>query len=44
MAKSLKENLPETVMNETWFIYQEHLKNGDQNNFFRLDNPTREDG
>jgi hypothetical protein len=26
------------------FIYQEHLKNGNQSNFFRLDNPDREDG
>jgi hypothetical protein len=25
------------------FIYQEHLKSGDQSNFFRLDNPERED-
>ncbi len=26
------------------FIYQEHLSNGDDSNFFRLDNPHREDG
>lgn len=25
------------------FLYQEHLKNGNQSNFFRLDNPERED-
>ena len=25
------------------FIYQEHLKSGDQSNFFRLDNPNRDD-
>jgi hypothetical protein len=24
------------------FVYQEDLKNGDQSNFFRLDNPERE--
>ncbi len=26
------------------FVYQEHMKNGNQSNFFRLDNPKREDG
>lgn len=26
------------------FLYQEQLKNGNQSNFFRLDNPGREDG
>lgn len=26
------------------FLYQEELKNGSQSNFFRLDNPGREDG
>jgi hypothetical protein len=26
------------------FVYQEHMKNGSQSNFFRLDNPRREDG
>ncbi len=26
------------------FLYQEELKNGNQSNFFRLDNPGREDG
>jgi hypothetical protein len=26
------------------FIYQEHKKDGNQSNFFRLDNPNREDG
>lgn len=26
------------------FLYQEELKNGKQSNFFRLDNPGREDG
>ncbi len=25
------------------FMYQEQLRNGDQSNFFRLNNPTRED-
>lgn len=25
------------------FIYQEHKKDGNQSNFFRLDNPNRED-
>lgn len=25
------------------FLFQEHKKNGDMSNFFRLDNPTRED-
>jgi hypothetical protein len=25
------------------FLYQEQLKNGNQSNFFRLDNPGRED-
>ncbi len=25
------------------FLYQEHLKNGNQSNFFRFDNPNRED-
>ncbi|MGE5222638.1 MAG: hypothetical protein ACM3PY_09380 [Omnitrophica WOR_2 bacterium] len=25
------------------FIYQEHMKDGSQSNFFRLDNPHRED-
>lgn len=25
------------------FLYQEHLKNGNQSNFFRLENPNRED-
>lgn len=25
------------------FLYQEHLKNGNQSNFFRLDNPERDD-
>jgi hypothetical protein len=25
------------------FIYQEHLRNGSQSNFFRLNNPERED-
>lgn len=27
---------------ELVFVYQEHLKKGDQSNFFRLDSPTRE--
>jgi hypothetical protein len=26
------------------FLYQEHKANGDTSNFFRLDNPSREDG
>jgi hypothetical protein len=26
------------------FLFQEKLKNGNQSNFFRLDNPEREDG
>lgn len=26
------------------FIYQEHLRDGRQSNFFRLENPDREDG
>jgi hypothetical protein len=26
------------------FVFQEHMKNGNQSNFFRLDNPKREDG
>ena len=26
------------------FLYQEHLKSGDQSNFFRFDSPHREDG
>lgn len=26
------------------FVYQEHKTDGSQSNFFRLDNPTREDG
>jgi hypothetical protein len=26
------------------FLYQEHLKNGNQSNFFKLDNPDRDDG
>lgn len=26
------------------FLFQEHLKDGDQSNFFRLDNPDRRDG
>jgi hypothetical protein len=26
------------------FLYQERLRDGRQSNFFRLDNPTREDG
>ncbi len=26
------------------FLYQEKLKNGNQSNFFKLDNPDREDG
>jgi hemerythrin superfamily protein len=26
------------------FLYQEHMKAGNQSNFFRLDNPSREDG
>ena len=26
------------------FLFQERLKNGSQSNFFRLDNPDREDG
>lgn len=26
------------------FLYQEHLSNGNQSNFFRLDSPEREDG
>ena len=26
------------------FLYQEHMKAGNQSNFFRLDNPDREDG
>jgi hypothetical protein len=26
------------------FLYQEHLKSGDQSNFFRLESPHREDG
>ena len=26
------------------FIYQEHMKDGNESNFFRLDNPHREDG
>lgn len=25
------------------FLFQEHLKNGNQSNFFRLENPRRED-
>jgi hypothetical protein len=25
------------------FLFQEHLKNGNQSNFFRMDNPDRED-
>jgi hypothetical protein len=29
---------------ELTFLYQEHLKNGNQSNFFRLTNPHREDG
>jgi hypothetical protein len=27
---------------ELVFVYQENLKNGDQSNFFRLDNPERQ--
>ncbi len=27
---------------ELLFLFQEHLKNGNQSNFFRLDNPNRE--
>lgn len=26
------------------FVFQQHLKNGNQSNFFHLDNPNREDG
>jgi hypothetical protein len=29
---------------ELRFVYQEHKKGGEQSNFFRLDNPNREDG
>lgn len=29
---------------ELVFLYQEHMKAGNQSNFFRLDNPDREDG
>jgi hemerythrin superfamily protein len=29
---------------ELVFLYQEHMKAGNQSNFFRLDNPNREDG
>jgi hemerythrin superfamily protein len=29
---------------ELVFLYQEHMKAGNQSNFFRLDNPHREDG
>jgi hypothetical protein len=46
------DNLKEVSWDE-WFktfddrdlvmIFQEHLKNGDQSNFFRFDNPHRED-
>ena len=26
------------------FVYQEHLKNGNQSNFFKMDSPHREEG